>query len=96
MRNEEACITENHHELAMRKNLKKRCLIGVKIGFFGYFPSLDTLVITLIFIFGSKSYHIRLVAVFIDKWTGIKKSSYSLKCDLKPFELFYESIMPQF
>ena len=42
--------------------------------FSGYFPSLDTLVITLIFIFGSRSYHIRLVAVFIDKWTGIKKA----------------------
>jgi len=46
-----------------------------KIGIFeGVFPSLDTLVITSIFVFASIAYCIRLVAFFVDKWTGIKKA----------------------
>ena len=75
MRNEEACITEKSSRIGYAEKFKKAVFDRGKNWIFrGIFPSLDTLVITLIFIFGSKSYHIRLVAVFIDKWTGIKKA----------------------
>ena len=37
MRNAEACITENHHELARVKNQKKASEKGAKWGIFGVF-----------------------------------------------------------
>ena len=37
MRNAEACITENHHELARVKNQKKASEKGAKMGIFGVF-----------------------------------------------------------
>ena len=37
MRNAEACITENHHELASEKNQKKGIWGGAKWGFLGCF-----------------------------------------------------------
>lgn len=52
----------------MREKSKKTVFEnGQKIGFLeGFFPSLDTLVITLIFVFGSMVYHVRLTAFFVD------------------------------
>ena len=39
MRNEEACITENHHEFARVKNQKKASEKGAEMGIFeGVFP----------------------------------------------------------
>ena len=37
MRNAEACITENHHELARGENQKKASEKGAKMGIFGVF-----------------------------------------------------------
>ena len=37
MRNAEACITENHHELARGENQKKASEKGAKWGFWGCF-----------------------------------------------------------
>lgn len=60
----------------MREKSKKTVFEnGQKIGFLeGVFPSLDTLVITSIFVFASIAYCISFVAFFVDKWTGIKKA----------------------
>ena len=75
MRNAEACITEKSSRIGYAEKFKKAVLDrGKKLDFRGIFPSLDTLVITSIFVFASIAYCIRLVAFFVDKWTGIKKA----------------------